>query len=26
LFRAENRYISAEPTFLRTSELEPVDG
>jgi hypothetical protein len=25
LFRAENRYISSEPTNLRTSELEPVD-
>ncbi|GFG73721.1 type VII secretion protein EccE [Mycobacterium botniense] len=25
LFRAENRYISSEPTSLRTSELEPVD-
>ncbi|SOJ58069.1 ESX-2 secretion system protein EccE2 [Mycobacterium simulans] len=25
LFRAENRYVSAEPTHLRRSELEPVD-
>ena len=25
LFRAENRYISSEPTTLRTTELEPVD-
>jgi hypothetical protein len=25
LFRAENRYVSSEPTTLRTSELEPVD-
>jgi type VII secretion protein EccE len=25
LFRAENRYVSPEPTTLRTSELEPVD-
>lgn len=25
LFRAENRYISAEPVSLRTAELEPVD-
>ncbi|EUA43694.1 hypothetical protein I552_8441 [Mycobacterium xenopi 3993] len=25
LFRAENRYVSSEPTILRTSELEPVD-
>jgi len=25
LFRAENRYISLEPTTLRTTELEPVD-
>jgi type VII secretion protein EccE len=25
LFRAENRYVSTEPTTLRTSELEPVD-
>lgn len=25
LFRAENRYVSSEPTILRTSELESVD-
>jgi len=25
LFRAENRYISSEPTSLRTTELEPVE-
>ena len=25
LFRAENRYISSEPTTIRTTELEPVD-
>jgi type VII secretion protein EccE len=25
LFRAENRYISSEPTTLRTTELEPVE-
>jgi hypothetical protein len=25
LFRAENRYVSSEPTVLRTSELESVD-
>ncbi|MDT5083401.1 MAG: hypothetical protein QOJ61_444 [Mycobacterium sp.] len=25
LFRAENRYISSEPTTRRTTELEPVD-
>jgi type VII secretion protein EccE len=25
LFRAENRYVSSEPTILRTSQLEPVD-
>jgi ESX secretion system protein EccE len=25
LFRAENRYISSEPTTLRTTELEAVD-
>lgn len=25
LFRAENRYISSEPTTLRTIELEPVE-
>ena len=25
LFRAENRYISSEPTNLRTSELESVE-
>lgn len=25
LFRAENRYVSSEPTILRTPELEPVD-
>jgi len=25
LFRAENRYISSEPTSLRTSELESVE-
>lgn len=25
LFRAENRYVSSEPTTLRTSELESVD-
>lgn len=25
LFRAENRYVSSEPTSLRTPELEPVD-
>jgi ESX secretion system protein EccE len=25
LFRAENRYVSSEPTTLRTTELEPVD-
>ncbi|MBS4728070.1 type VII secretion protein EccE [Mycobacterium sp. SM1] len=25
LFRAENRYVSSEPTPLRPSELEPVD-
>jgi type VII secretion protein EccE len=25
LFRAENRYVSSEPTTLRTSEFEPVD-
>jgi len=25
LFRAENRYVSSEPTILRTSELEPVE-
>ncbi|HTQ18758.1 type VII secretion protein EccE [Mycobacterium sp.] len=25
LFRAENRYVSAEPTVLRTGELESVD-
>ena len=25
LFRAENRYISSEPTTLRTTELESVD-
>jgi type VII secretion protein EccE len=25
LFRAENRYVSSEPTTVRTSELEPVD-
>ncbi|MDI3313202.1 MAG: type VII secretion protein EccE [Mycobacterium sp.] len=25
LFRAENRYVSAEPTTLRSSELESVD-
>jgi ESX secretion system protein EccE len=25
LFRAENRYISSEPTTLRATELEPVD-
>jgi type VII secretion protein EccE len=26
LFRAENRYVSSEPAFLRSPELEPVDG
>ena len=25
LFRAENRYVSSEPTVLRSSELEAVD-
>lgn len=25
LFRAENRYVSSEPTVLRTPELEPVE-
>jgi type VII secretion protein EccE len=25
LFRVENRYVSSEPTTLRTTELEPVD-
>ena len=25
LFRAENRYVSSEPTLLRSSELEAVD-
>ncbi len=25
LFRAENRYVSSEPTILRTPELEPVE-
>jgi hypothetical protein len=25
LFRAENRYISSEPTTLKITELEPVD-
>lgn len=25
LFRAENRYVSSEPTTLRSLELEPVD-
>jgi hypothetical protein len=25
LFRAENRYVSSEPTTLKTAELEPVD-
>jgi hypothetical protein len=25
LFRAENRYISLEPTTLRTTELEPAE-
>jgi type VII secretion protein EccE len=25
LFRAENRYVSSEPTVLRTAELESVD-
>ncbi|MGO9929015.1 MAG: type VII secretion protein EccE [Mycobacterium sp.] len=25
LFRAENRYVSSEPTTLRSSELEPAD-
>lgn len=25
LFRAENRYVSSEPTILRDPELEPVD-
>jgi type VII secretion protein EccE len=25
LFRAENRYVSSEPAFLRSSGLEPVD-
>jgi hypothetical protein len=26
LFRAENHYVSAEPAFLPSPELEPVDG
>jgi type VII secretion protein EccE len=25
LFRAENRYVSSEPTILRSAQLEPVD-
>jgi hypothetical protein len=25
LFRAENRYVSSQPTSLRTPELEAVD-
>jgi len=25
LFRAENRYVSSEPTMLRSPELQPVD-
>jgi type VII secretion protein EccE len=26
LFRAEHRYVSSEPAFLRSAELQPADG